>query len=333
MITALRNQTMDGERQLQGVEECTTIAAIKTLYNSDSRVPPYVGIMFEIFPKMDLELLTLELDLTIPNGVTDADLSVEVYTMDGSFELLKAYSPSGWTQIADATATLLPGGQGAIIPSAQFTPLKLEAEERRSFYVTMKKPYLDHTVMALQKTGELQMRTPELDILVGVGYNEYKFSEEYDRLLDPQFAGVLHVRRTADCALMVTTTTVEYNFLVEQETSTELLSEVSDAMNNAMEKLMQANPVLKGFQKDFDLKISELARSGRKEYEGTLREVLIVSPMRSRRSLTSLCYRICRKLSRCMEFLPCFLSSNPTSVRPQRRPGEWKLALPSLQSC
>ena len=255
------------ERELE--EECTTTVAINTTFNSDTRVPTYTGIMFEIFPRMDLELLTIELDLRIPEDeVEDADLSVELYTMQGSYELLKAYSENRWSLVTKGTAVILPGGQGAIIPATEFTPFKIEAKERRSFYVTMKRSYLDHNVMALQKTGELQMRTPELDILVGVGFHQYKFPGDYDRLLDPQFAGVLHLQRTAECELLTTTTTVELVYIVEAEATAQLLTDLSNSVDQAIADLLAADPDLQRYQNEFNLQVNQKASSSRKEYEG-----------------------------------------------------------------
>lgn len=259
------------ERQLEGnVEQCTTIAAVNTTFNADTRVPTYVGMMFEIFPRMELELLTLELDVRIPEDELEgADLSVEVYTMKGSYELLHAYDENRWSLISKGTAVLLPGGQGAIIPRNEFSPLKIEAKERRSFYVTMKKSYLDHNVMALQKTGELQLRTPELDILVGVGFNQYKFPGDYDRLLDPQFAGVMHFRRTAECGLTTTTTTtVEFIYLIGEKASSELVLQLNEAVNEAIGALMEEETVFLKYQEDYELQITQDARSGKTEYEG-----------------------------------------------------------------
>jgi hypothetical protein len=265
----MRNIDKVGHRQLlEEEEECTTIAALNTTYNDDTRIPPYVGIMFEIFPWMDLELLTIEFDVRIPEGERDVDLSVEVYTMLGSFEMLKAFNDNRWILVSETKAALLPGGGGAIIPAQEFNALAIRAEERRSFYVTMKKPYLDYNVMALDKTGELQMRTPELDMLVGVGFNEYKFPGDFDRTLDPQFAGVLHVRRTSKCVLLRSTTTVEYDFLLDQKTTATLMSDYNQYMEDAITDMMQKNSALLSYKKNFAMEKSQPTRTVRLDYEG-----------------------------------------------------------------
>lgn len=260
---------MDQQNQHRELEEeCSTVAAVNTTYNNDDRVPTYTGVMFEMFPQMDMELLTIELDLRIPEDEPDVDLSVEVYTMAGSYELLKAYDADRWTLVAEATAVLLPGG-GAIIPASEFSSLTITAEQRRSFYITMKKSYIDHNVMALQKTGELQMRTPEFDLFVGVGFHEYKFPGDYDRNLDPQFAGVLHLRRTAECSKLVTTTTLTYDFLLNEAPTGERIAQVNQLVDDAVETMLQKNADLSSYTRNYDLEKNALARTGRKAYVGT----------------------------------------------------------------
>jgi hypothetical protein len=257
----------DRERQLQQEEECTTIAAITTDYNTIDRVP-YFGLMFEIFPRMDLELLTIELDIRIPRGETDPDLSIEVYSMIGSYELLKAYDDARWSLVSTSKLVPVPGGGGGIIPSNEFAPLQIKAKERMSLYISMKGPYIDFNAFALDKTGELQLRTSEMDILVGVGYNSYNFPGTFDTILDPQFAGTLHVRKTAECSLFIATTTVEYNVLVGEELSSELMGEISQVFDDAINTLMQTDSTLLEYQQKFGLEKKDETKTGRAEYSG-----------------------------------------------------------------
>jgi hypothetical protein len=95
--------------------------------------------MFEIYPNMDLELLTMELDIRVNEAAGQPDLWVEVYTLVGSYELFEAYTADRWTLVTETNAVLLPGGQGAIIPTSDFNKVEMKAGERRSFYVTFRK--------------------------------------------------------------------------------------------------------------------------------------------------------------------------------------------------
>lgn len=113
--------------------------------------------------------------------------------------------------------------------------------------------YIDFIADALQKSGEVQLATPELDISVGVGFHEYKFPGDFDRTLDPQFAGVLHVRRSGECSLFVKNTKVTYSYLVEAEPTPELAAQLVDAVQGAIKSLMETDSVLLSYQKEFGL--------------------------------------------------------------------------------
>jgi hypothetical protein len=258
------------DRQLQLEGECTTIKALNTTYNSDDRVPPYVGVMFEIFPRMDLELLTLQLDVRIPPEEQNSDLSVEVYTMKGSYQAVEAYSydPSQWHLLTQTVGVLFPEGQGLVIPTKDFNTLHITSGEKRSFYVTMKRPYIDHNVMALQKTGELQMQSEELDIYVGVGFNEYKFPGDYDRTIDPQFAGVMHFRKTTECIAAVVTTTVMFPFLLDQEATPQLVASINQYIDDAIKALMKQNSALKSYQKFYGLQQYQETTTSAEPFDG-----------------------------------------------------------------
>ena len=241
------------ERVLQSEGQCTAVEAVKTPYNNDDRVPTYMGIMFTVFSRANMELLTMELDVRIPKNETNPDLSIEVYTMKGSFENYQAYGPDRWTLVAETTGIILEEGEGVLIPTEHFDTVQIKSGEKRSFYVTMKKSYIDHTVVALDKTGELTVQTNELDIFVGVGFHEYKFPGDFDRTLDPQFAGVLHLNKTEDCHKMVTTTSVEYSFLVDQQPSAQIQSQINANVETAIKAMMNQNPALKSYQKYYFL--------------------------------------------------------------------------------
>lgn len=263
-------------------QDCKERTTISTTFNNDDRIPTYTGIMFEVFPNMDLELLTLEMDVRVAAAGGDPDLWVEVYTLVGSYELFEAYTADRWTLVAETNAVLLPEGQGAIIPTSDFNKVVMKAGERRSFYVTFRQPvslsspeeslfylacsltppissafpdmqYIDFVADALQKSGEVQMATPELDISVGVGFNEYKFPGDYDRTLDPQFAGVLHLRRSGECSLFVKNTKVTYSYLVEAEPTPEIAAQLVEAVQASIKSLMTNDSILLSYQKQFGL--------------------------------------------------------------------------------
>lgn len=130
---------MDSFNVYRGLQQnCKERTSISTTFNNDDRIPTYTGIMFEVFPNMDLELLTLEMDVRIDGVGGVPDLWVEVYTLVGSYELFGAYGAERWSLVSETNAVLLAGGQGAIIPTSEFNKVEMKAGERRSFYVTFR---------------------------------------------------------------------------------------------------------------------------------------------------------------------------------------------------
>lgn len=105
------------------------------------------------------------------------------------------------------------------------------------------------------------MSTPELDISVGVGFNEYKFPGDFDRTLDPQFAGVLHLRRSGDCNILIANTTLEFSYLIETEPTPEISTQLVEGFQAAITFLMENDSVLLSYQQQFGLAQSTQPRS------------------------------------------------------------------------
>jgi len=139
-------------RRLQ--EDCTKLNELNTTFNDNVDVLPYVGIMFQFRTKnQPIDIRTLELDIRF-NDLTDH--SIEVYTSKGSFGFI-VNQPQAWDVVAATEIVPNPSGVGAIIPVNDFRTVSMEAEELRSFYVTMKGPWLDYTVNAMQKTTDIAL--------------------------------------------------------------------------------------------------------------------------------------------------------------------------------
>ena len=132
----------------------------------------------------------------------------------------------------------------------------------------MKESYLDHNVMALDKTGETAIETPEMEILVGVGFQSYKFPGKYDTNLDPQFAGVLHVRKTTECTLQVSESTVQYSFLIDDAVNGATMVELNNVIRNALKTIFAEDETLLVYQSEYRLTIPEAPKTGRDAYDG-----------------------------------------------------------------
>jgi hypothetical protein len=249
-------------RQLQA-GQCTVNTALNTTYNAHPDVIPYVGIMFSIFSKNPLEILTMELDIRFGSNT---DLSVEVYSYAGRYDLVYN-NPSVWTLIANTTAVPAPEGTGAIIPVNDFETVSMGRMERRSFYITMKSAILDYNVAALSKTNEVAFQTPDIDLLVGVGFSEYKFPEAIDPLVDPQFTGMIHYARKATTCGKVSTS-VEYLFILDEQLRIAVLGDLTGFVDAAVTDIMQQDPGLQAFQKMHGLQKDGDAQTAPEPYPG-----------------------------------------------------------------
>jgi len=227
---------------------CSINRSYNTSYNDNLEVPPYTGLMFEVTVRSEPVIINaFELDLRLENAT---DLSVEVYSLPGSF-VEKFDQPSEWTLVADTELVLSTGG-GGIIPVQQFVPVRIDTAQRQSFYITMKGPYLDHNVYALQKTGELQSKGDDLQVFVGAGLTEYRFPNQLDTILNPMFAGVIHYEKEYNCDEVLTATTY-LDFPVLFQDSVGNMVDVTTAINDALDEIFKNDPEIKSFVSDYDL--------------------------------------------------------------------------------
>ena len=204
--------------------------------------------MFELTTTSEPVIVdTFELDLRMGNAT---DLAVEIYTLQGTYADFFNQSEE-WTLIADTEVVLSAGG-GGIVPVHRFTPVRIDVAQRQSFYITMKGPYLDHKVNALQKTGEVQSVGDDLQIFVGSGLTAYKFPNQLDKVLHPMFSGVIHYARSYDCDTVVTSTTV-FEFPILFRDSVGNMADVTKAISDALDELITRDPQLSSFVSDFSL--------------------------------------------------------------------------------
>jgi hypothetical protein len=257
------NIFQDAPRGLSQI--CTAERSLNTTYNGDLKVPPYVGIMFEMSALSDVAVLTLEFDIRWDKKPTD--LSVEVYTMTGNYvDEKRFHQPGLWLLHASTTLVLALEGNSAVIPVTDFIPVHIPANEKRSFYVTMKGPYLDHNVYALQKTGEIQITGDDLQLFVGSGFTRYKFPAAIDTIVHPMFAGIIHYEKTFDCNdALAAKTHVDFQFLFEKENLDGGLA-LSSAVESAVDRLLESSAVLRTFVEEYGLQKSSAAVTNVKGY-------------------------------------------------------------------
>jgi hypothetical protein len=248
-------------RQLQ-TDHCTVNIALNTTYNANKDVVPFVGIMFSVFAKTPLDILTMELDIRFGDNT---DLAVEVYSYQGRYDLI-FNKPIFWTLIANTTAVPAPEGTGAIIPVSDFDTVSIGQMERRSFYITMKAPILQYNVGALVKTDEVALQTADIDLLAGVGFSEYKFPEAIDTLVDPQFTGVLHYAHKSTCGQV--SSTVDYEFILNEKLRVGVLEEFTRQVDAAVTELLQKDSRLQVLQETHSLQKDGDAQTAIEPYTG-----------------------------------------------------------------
>lgn len=198
-----------------------------------------------------IDIQTLELDLRLSGA---SDLRIEVYTSTAGNFQLTVNNEYAWELVANTSVVPIPGGGGGLIPATDFTPVSMAAGERRSFYITMHGPYIDHTVNALDKIGELAFSTEDFNIYTGAGLTEYKFPSEIDTLVQPKFAGVVHYTIPSSCVeRQLVTTSVDYKFLVEASAN-EVLPTITEIIDTFTATLLVEDPVLALLEVEHDLR-------------------------------------------------------------------------------
>jgi len=237
---------------------CSINRSFNTTYNDNLAVPPYRGIMFEVtaLGVDPLTVLTLELDLRLENATAAEleNLKVQVYTASGHFHDALEQAAS-WHLVADATVAVNSNTNNAIIPVQQFHPVRIPGQQLQSFYVTTNGSYLDFTVDALQKTGEVQVRGDDLQLFVGAGLTSgFQFPAVLDKVLHPMFAGVLHYEiehSSGNCNDRIIKTVLDVPFLFE--TSVANMADVTMAIDDAVAHLLGNDPHLRSLGSEFGL--------------------------------------------------------------------------------
>jgi hypothetical protein len=190
---------------------------------------------------------------------------VEVYAYSGRFDLIYN-DPNYWTLVANTTAVPAPEGVGAIIPVHDFDTVSIGKLERKSFYITMKNPILTYNVDALVKTDEVALQTPDMDLLTGVGFDEYKFPETFSTLVDPQFTGVIHYARKSTCGQV--SSTVDFEFVLDEDLRIGVMEDLARKVDAAVTDIMQKDSGLQVLQETHGLKKDGDAQAATDHFKG-----------------------------------------------------------------
>lgn len=279
----------DDWRFLQS-DQCVRKQGFTTDYNGDQRVPPYQGIMFEVVATSSIQVTTLEFDVRLDRVAND-DLVVEAYVAESGY-LGIMDDPTQWSRVARGKLEVL-GGTTAAISEADFQSFSIAKGQRRSIYVSLLTgSYLDHTVNALDKTGELAAENTDMKIYVGTGFHGPSFKSLADTVLDPQFAGTIRYETTVPCSSLAHETTVSLAFVVELSESSDAFARLpfllAEAMGKVLDDLLRSDNVLSELVGGFQLKRTNQVATRESDFIGKSHDEVIagVSNGDSRRYLS-----------------------------------------------
>lgn len=221
-------------------KQCVRTQDFTTPYNMDENVPPYQGIMFEVVATSSLKVKSLQLDVRLDPATADG-LMVEAYVSNESYQEIMN-DPNMWIRVAQTELRML-GGTTAVIPESDFQAFTIDLGQRRSIYISLVGgSYLEHTVYALAKTGELAAENKDLKVFVGTGFQGPSFKSPADTVLDPQFAGTIQYETAVACSALVSETIVSLAFVAELDDGSEEIARLpfllSEAMGMVMDELL-----------------------------------------------------------------------------------------------
>jgi hypothetical protein len=198
-----------------------------------------------------IEIWAIEFDVRVEEA---ASLDVEIFTKAESFTEDMS-DETAWTKVADTQAKVTPDGTGVMISEKDFTPIAMQSLQRRAIYIQMKGPWIDVKAEALDKTGELQKQTKEMVVFVGAGINS-RFSSEIDPLVDPQFAGRIHYRRSFPCSEGILTK-ISFPLLIGQIPNPFLIGLLQETLDEILEtKILKVADVVE-LVSQFNLRFGE----------------------------------------------------------------------------
>lgn len=187
---------------------CVEEKALETAYNSVNEVLPFTGILFSVDASADLRITGLSMDVrTDLMDATQAESPrVECYYRRGPFSETDGVGATWmsnatyWTRAFKGRAESDTSKGGIRLPSSNFTAIEAWNGERISFYITMRGSYIDSTVNALMKTGEVLLVGDHMSIGVGAALSDVGFPPMINQTVDPGFAGVIHYEIASSCS-------------------------------------------------------------------------------------------------------------------------------------
>jgi hypothetical protein len=234
-------------------DTCTGLNSYNTTYNEAS-VSPFYGLMFSMRAKSDpIEILSMELDISVAT-VWD-EFAVDIYTVLGDFEVA-ATDSSYWTLVASTVLIPNPSGTAAIVPARNWPAVSMEANELRSFYISLKGPWLDYSPSLGGSTDNVAFTTPDFDVYTGAGVRQFSFPYTG---LDPTAIGnlagtVFYANKNACSREGFVTTVIDYEWSLNVASDSSIEQSFYDGINMIIVANLASNGVLGGFRRAYSLR-------------------------------------------------------------------------------
>lgn len=231
-----------------GQDDCLFTTSVKTPYSGWESA---TGTMFTLVPSMAMDILTFEFDATDYS----TDLRTQVYYKPGDFSGATS-DASQWTLLANTVAQFDPDGVGAIIPASDFTTASLNAGESYSFYLhflggnnVLKFTPASNLIGQDFYTDESSAMTLQVGVALTEGPFPSKFSEP------AEFGGRIHYRTVQHCDSARSLTVVELEFAVDAEPVAELIADLSEAVQKAIDATVILDTELVKYSKFHSMEI------------------------------------------------------------------------------
>jgi len=166
-------------------------------------------------------------------------------------------NPDQWTLLADTTAQLSPDKSSAIVPAADFTSVELQPQQTYSLYLHFSSTNVFKYRSADSLIGETFDSNELLDVKVGVTLKDPNpFPKTFD--LSSNFNGVVHYRTSQSCTSVLTTSTVDLEFAINDDSTADNMAALEEAVKAAVSSVFTLDPKLIQYTKNHMLELTSV---------------------------------------------------------------------------
>ena len=270
----------------RNLQQCSEHHEYTTSYNQNTGISPIAGIMFYASSKFEpITIETMEIDVRTEFV---QNYQVLVYTTDESYYIPTSATddgvynnPEAWTLVANTTLIPHPNGERALIPTNDFTNIALDSLQKQAFFIKLQGSWIDHTLQALVKDGELAFSGDYMSVFAGSPVNidfanpsQIFPMNQLDRSANPIFAGKFYFSTPQDCqndgeqaVPRTMKTTVEFILVTDVQLSAQDYDNIEVDMENLFAELVETDPTVAGLVSNHGLKLAQ-AKALMRQFNG-----------------------------------------------------------------